>query len=345
MFKFYRSKFYIALILLISVFCIGVFGFRIFGDYSWVDAAYMTIITVTTVGFGEVKPLDTDAKIFTIFLIVSSVFIFAYSISVITEYILSKSSYQNIKYRKMKKSIQNLQNHVIICGYGRNGRQAAIKLKRYRRQFVVIEKSEIVIERHSDDETLFIHGNANEDDVLKNAGVESANCLIAALPDDADNLFIVLSARQLNKNLFIISRASQDTSQRKLILAGANKTIMPDKIGGDHMASLVVVPDLIEFIDRLSIEGENTINLEEVSIDDLPENFTFKSIKDLDLRKITGCTVIGYKEPHGDYVVNPEPDLKLLPNSKLVVLGKPEQIKKLNQIFKLEEITDKNSFS
>ena len=336
MFKLFRSKIYTALALLIFVFFMGIMGYRILANYSWIDAAYMTIITVTTVGFGEVNTSDDATKLFTIFLIISSVFIFAYSISVITEYILSRSSLQNIKYRKMKKHIHKLSGHVIICGYGRNGQQAAAKLKAYRRPFVVIENNEDVIEKSIDD-ILFINGNANDDDALLNAGIEKASCLITTMPDDADNLFAVLSARQLNKDLTIISRASQEASQKKLKLAGADKTIMPDKIGGDHMASLVVLPDLIEFMDQLSTEGENTINLEEVSIDDLPENYKFKSLIDLDLRKKTGCTVIGYKDPSGVYVVNPEGETQLLPNSKIMVLGRPEQIKTLNELFKIPE--------
>ncbi len=336
MFKLFRSKIYTALFLLLLVLAIGVMGYRLVSNYNWLDAFYMTIITVTTVGFREVHPVDDETKLFTIFLIILSVFIFAYAISVITEYILAKSFLQNVKIRKMKKKIDQLNNHIIICGFGRNGMQAATKLKAYQRPFVVIEKDKEVIEKH-EQEILFVEGNANEDETLLKAGVDRAQCLISALPNDADNLFVVLSARQLNKNLTIISRASQEASQRKLKLAGANKTIMPDKIGGDHMASLVVLPDLVEFLDQLSIEGENTINLEEIAIEDLPKEYQYKSLVDLDLRKKTGCTVIGYKEPSGNYIINPEADTKLLPNSKLMVLGRPEQIKKLNKMFNIQE--------
>ncbi len=332
MFKLFKSKFYIALALLVLVFLIGVSGYKFLADYTWIDAMYMTVITLATVGFKEVHPLDETTKIFTIFLIIFSVFIFAYAISVITEYILTKNTLQHLKIKKMKKTIQKLSNHIIICGYGRNGKQAAAKLKAYQRHFVVIEKDTQVIQKN-EESILFIEGDANEDETLLAAGIKKAQCLITALPDDADNLFVVLSSRQLNKNLTIISRASAETSQQKLKLAGANKTIMPDKIGGDHMASLVVLPDLIEFLDNLSIEGENTINLEEIAIEDIPEKYQYKSIIDLDLRKKTGCTVIGYKKSEGDYEVNPEPQTQLLPKSKLIVLGRPEQIKKLNAIF------------
>ncbi|MBL7471607.1 potassium channel family protein [Robertkochia sediminum] len=331
MFQFFRSKFYTALSFLLLVLVSGTLGYRLISGYEWIDALYMTVITVTTVGFQEVHPSDPPTKLFTIALIILSVFIFAYAISVITEYILSKSNFQNIKYRKMKKQIEHLNNHVIICGYGRNGRQAAAKLKAYRRPFVVIERDEEIIDRCTDD-VLFVPGDANEDEVLEAAGINRAKCLIASLPNDADNLFVVLSSRQLNKDMIIISRASSESTVKKLHLAGANKTIMPDKIGGDHMASLVVMPDLIEFLDQLSIDGDNSINLEEIAIDDLSEDFSYRSIRDLDIRKHSGCTVIGYKEPSGSYIINPEADTKLLPHSKLVVLGRPEQIIKLNSI-------------
>ncbi|MDG3583745.1 potassium channel family protein [Galbibacter pacificus] len=338
MFKLFKSKFYIAVILLAGIFLFGIMGYRLLGDYTWVEAAYMTVITITTVGFGEVRPTDDITKIFTIVLITSSVFIVAYAISVVTEYVLSKNALQNIKYRKMKNQIDKLDNHIIICGYGRNGMQAAKKLKAYQKPFVVIEQDEELVNKYSDD-IMFVVGNANEDETLLEAGIDRAHCLISALPNDADNLFVVLSSRQLNKEITIISRASQETSQRKLKLAGANKTIMPDKIGGDHMASLVVLPDLIDFMDHLSFDDEHTINLEEVSVDDLPNGYLYKTLIDLDLRKQTGCTVIGYKQPDGKYIINPDATVELLPNSKLVVLGQPGQIKKLNTLFQIPETT------
>ena len=144
-----------------------------------------------------------------------------------------------------------------------------------------------------------------------------------------------MSARQINKNLNIISRASQDTSYDKLKLAGANNVIMPDRIGGDHMASLVVVPDLIEFIDNLSIVGNTNINIEEIPVSKLYDTSYVKTIKDLDLRKKSGCSVIGFKTPNGDYEVNPEANTQLVEGSKIIVLGRPEQIQKLNSVYNL----------
>lgn len=333
--KLFKSKIYVALYLLVFVLAIGIFGYRFIAHYPWIDAIYMTVITITTVGFSEVQPLDEFSKIFTVFLILASVVIVGFALSIITESILSKNNIEELKRKRMQKKIDALDNHIIICGYGRNGKQAAKKLLAYKKPFVVIEKNKELAELSTDKSIPFIVGNANEDEVLHQAGIARAHSLISALPNDADNLFVVLSARQINAHLCIISRASQETSYEKLKLAGANNVILPDKIGGDHMASLVVVPDLVEFLDNLSIIGNDTINIEEVPVENLYNPSRPKSIKDMDFRHETGCTVIGYKSPEGTYTINPDAHTKLIPHSKIIVLGRPEQIRKLNNLYNI----------
>jgi voltage-gated potassium channel len=304
-------------------------------NYSWLDAVYMTVITVTTVGFGEVQPLDTQAKIFTVFLILTSVFIVGYAFKIITEYLISRSDISELKHKKMQKEIDSLSDHIVICGFGRNGKQSAKKLLMHNRPFVVIESNKELIEKYQKDGILFVCGNAKEDEALNHAGLDRAECLISALPNDSDNVFVVLSARQINSKMRIISRASNESSYSKLKLAGANNVILPDIIGGDHMASLVVVPDLLEFVDNLSIVGEGSINIEEIAVEQLYDISEIKTIKDLQLRKNTGCSVIGYKTESGEYVVNPEASQNLVPNSKVIVLGRPEQIQKLNSTYNI----------
>ncbi len=185
-----------------------------------------------------------------------------------------------------------MNDHVIVCGYGRNRQQAVHKLLAYKKPFVVIEKDKEIVEKYYSEMVLFVHGNANEDEVLKKAGIEKASTLISALPNDADNLIVVLSARQLNKKLKIISRATEETTLKKLKLAGADNVIMPDRIGGDHMASLVVTPDLIEFLDNLSVSGDDdSINVEQVPFSKVCPEGKEMAIIDLDLRKDTGCSI------------------------------------------------------
>ena len=329
----FKSKLQKALLLLFFVLTTGVVGYMYLSGYSFTDALYMTVITVSTVGFSEVEPLNDQEKLFTIFLITISIISFGYTVSAFTEYIISGQLFQQLKLKKVQKKIEKLNGHTIICGFGRNGRQSMIKLQNYKKDFVIIEKAEEIINDIDLQGFLNVKGDATTDEALIKAGIKGADNLITALPSDADNLFVVLSARQLNANCRIISRASNESSYSKLKIAGADNVIMPDKLGGDHMASLVVTPDVIEFVGRLTIEGETTANLEEISVNDLPKEYLDKTILDLDLRRKTGCTVIGFKAPDNSYLINPEASIVLQKDSHLIVLGRPEQISKLRVLF------------
>lgn len=293
----------------------------------------MTVITISTVGFSEVQPLNNEERIFTIFLILTSITIFGYAVSAFTEAIASGEFFKQLKLKRVQQKIDTLKKHTIVCGYGRNGMQAIVKLKNYQKELVVIEKDKALIEQLDNEGILYVEGDATTDAVLQKAGIENASNLITALPSDADNLFVVLTAHQLNKKCRIISRASNESSYGKLKIAGADNVIMPDKLGGAHMASLVVTPDVLEFVDKLTIEGETTANLEEVVVNSLPKEYLGKTILDLDLRKKTGCTVIGYKTTDGSYIINPEASITLLADTSLIVLGRPEQIVKLRELF------------
>ncbi|CAM1369668.1 Potassium transporter TrkA [Tenacibaculum litoreum] len=329
----FKSRLYKAITYSVLIVSVGVLGYMVFFGYSLIDALYMTIITISTIGFGEVHPFGTGEKLFTIGLIISSLFIFGYAVSSFSEYLISGQFFHQLKVKKVQKQIEQLEGHTIVCGYGRNGKQAISKLKNYKKKIVIVEKSDGIVRQLDEKGALTIQGDATLDETLLRAGIMNAKNLITALPSDADNLFVVLTAKQLNKDCKVISRASKETSYSKLKIAGADNVIMPDKLGGSHMASLVVTPDVIEFVDRLTIEGETTANLEEVAINGLPEKYIDKTILDLDLRKKTGCTVIGYRTPDKDYIINPEASVKLEAGGNLIVLGRPEQIETLRRIF------------
>jgi voltage-gated potassium channel len=233
----------------------------------------------------------------------------------------------------VKNTIENLHGHVIICGYGRNGRQAAHVLKKHDKRFVVIDSNEKltgnITHKFSD---LVITGDATNEEVLLAAGLKKCSALITTLPTDAANLFIVLTARYLNPDINIISRASDDGSDTKLKIAGANNVIMPDKVGGAHMASLVMKPDVVEFIDRITAQGGENINLEEITFESLTQSLKEKTLKELEIRNKSGANIIGFKTAKGEYIVNPSADTKVIPNSKIFVLGTPDQIRKLKHI-------------
>lgn len=319
---------------MLLVITIGTLGYKSIDElYSWIDALYMTIITVTTVGFGELHPMGDAGKLFTIFLIITSISIYGFAISVVSEFISNGDFFKQLKKRKMNKRIDQLENHTIVCGFGRNGQQAAERLKSYNKSFVIIEKSNKMIEKIEALGYPYVKGDSTDDKVLNFANINKASHLITTLPSDADNLYVVLSSRQMNKKMIIISRASIDTSYSKLKIAGANNIIMPDKIGGNHMASLIVTPDLVEFVERISIEGKDETNLEEISADNIPERFLNKSLTELNIRKETGCLVIGFKTADNKYIINPGADTVLEKGTHIILLGNTNQINKLHDFF------------
>ncbi|CAG5078123.1 potassium channel family protein [Parvicella tangerina] len=325
------SKVYYALLLLFLNIVGGAVGFVIIEGYDWIDAFYQTIITISTVGFGEVHQFTPTGKLFVSVLIITSFGTFAYAVTSITSYIVSGDYRQYFKDYRTMKEITELQDHVIVCGYGRVGKQAVATLVAHHKNFVVIEQKEEIIEGFREKpEFLYLQGNATSDDTLIAAGIKNAKAIITTLPSDSENLFVVLTARELNKQLTIISRASAFSSIRKLKIAGANNVIMPDSLGGSHMAQLVTNPDVLEFIDQISIQGENVINLEEIDFKELPEDRKYKSLADL-REQFPFCNIIGFKNKEGEYIINPGLSTEIVPGSKLFVLGNPEQIKNLNK--------------
>ena len=328
-----RYRFYRGLALFGFVLLIGTVGFFAMGSYTWIDAFFMTMITITTVGYSEVQPLDDTGKIFTIVLLLMSIGVYGYLVSIISEFFSNNKFMENVRNNRQIKKIEKLEGHTIICGFGRNGRQAFDKLKSYHNTCVVIEKNPENINEEELEGVVLIKGDATNDKILEDAGIKNAKNLITALPSDADNLYVVLSARQMSKSLNIVSRATVDQTHQKLMIAGANHVIMPDKLGGDYMASLLVTPDLVEFVKRISMEGEKRAHLEEIEVNKLPENYLLKSIRDLDVRRKTGCNVIGFITEDERYIVNPESEIVLKPNSRLIVLGRPDQIQKFNHFF------------
>ena len=328
MFNFrYFKKVYIALLLLITILFIGITGFIFIEDYTLGEAFYMTVLAVSTVGFNEVRPLSDVGQIFTAFLIIFSFSTFIFAVTSISNYILDGEYKLYFKNLRINKKVSKISNHTIICGYGRNGKQAATELKSHRRKYVVVEQSkELSEELREEHDIPFVEGDATFEKTLERAGIETATALITTLPKDADNLFVVLTAREMNPNLLIISRASKDNSDKKLKRAGANNVIMPDKIGGGHMASLVIKPDVIEFMDYVMGQGTSSVNLEEITFENLPKDLKNKSIKELGIRDKSGANIVGFRTPQGEYIINPSPDTIITPEAKIFVLGTLEQI-------------------
>jgi len=306
----------------------GVFGYMLIDHFSFLDAVYMAVITITTVGYHEIGPLSEAGKVFNIIFIVTSFLTFSYVLARITQSIANGELTYYFNKKRLMRELEKMENHVIICGYGRNGQQAAKTLRAHKINFVIIEKNEETMRHHklNDPSLVYIAGDATEDIFLLKAGIEKASAVLVSLPEDADNVFIVLSARSLNPNVQIVSRASHQTATAKLYKAGANNVVMPDMIGGTHMATLVSKPDVVEFIDFLSGEDGEAIHIEAVGYNQLPPAIRDKSLNQIMDWKKTGVNCIGIKDENGKFYINPPQEVVISKGMKVIVLGTRDQI-------------------
>ncbi|MEE4177833.1 MAG: potassium channel protein [Bacteroides sp.] len=323
---------YIAFGILLTIIFIGIVGYMNLEDYSFTEALYMTIITIGTVGFKEVRPLSQEGMWFTIALIILSLALFAFAISSITRHFSERLlSIYNVR-KKMEKQISKLKGHVIVVGYGRNGSQAVEELLSSNIPVVVIENRPKVIQYIQENpKILYIDGDATDDSVLHKAGTGNAKALISALANDADNLFVVITAREINPDLIIISRASAIANDKKLKLAGATNVILPDKVGGQKMAKLVIQPDIHEFVEKIMLHRLGNVSLFEISCSGINVN-TNKTIGELQIREKTGVSILGIKQENGQYILNPSADTVLTKGIMLFVLGNKEQVGHLKSL-------------
>lgn len=328
--RFAKVKY--AVLVMLAITSLGIGGFMIVEELSFIDALYLSIITISTVGYSDYQITTVAGKLFTIILIITSWTAFAYSISVITSHFVEGGLGTFIYRYRHKNLLKKMKNHTIIVGFGRNGSQAAEVLLKQKSDFIVIEKNHELILNSLDRKIQFNEGDATDDIILEEAEVRKAKSIILTLPLDADNLFITISARALNPGIQIITRAASDSAEKKLLIAGADEVVMPEYVGGSHMAAMVSSVDVVHFLDQISLSGSADTNLVEIISSDLPEELINQSIYELGIRTNSGANIVGFKTLDGDFVTNPTPDTKIIPQSKLFVLGNPRQIAKMKKI-------------
>lgn len=322
----YFFKIYVSLAAFFLVLLIGTVGYMLIEQYTFIEAVYMTVITLSTVGFTEVHPLDDAGRVFTIILILANVGVFTYFITQLSTYFMDGEFMQTYKHYKMNHAINQLQHHVILCGFGRSGKEAAKIFHNNHTPFVVVETQEQFKNEVNFSVPFYVQKDATHDDSLIEAGIANAAVLVTTLPQDADNLFVVLTARALSPSIKIISRAAHHTSVQKLKTAGANHVIMPDKIGGAHMAAVAINPDVREFVELMATQHSEQWNISEILC-----NKTI-SLAELNCWKNTGATLLGIKTTSGELYVNPTQEKILQAGSFLIVMGSNEQLSKLKKL-------------
>jgi voltage-gated potassium channel len=288
----------------------------------------MTVVTLSTVGFGEVYPLSPIGKIFTMILVIFGVAGAGYTISIIGQMIVKGEIRKLLGRRKMQKGLKELEDHYIVCGFGRVGRRIAQELCARKVPFVVIDNDPAKTEQSEKDCFLFVQGDATNDQTLLDAGIERAKGLITALVNEADNVFIVLSARQLNPKLFITARVESDEAEKKLLRAGADKVVSPHKIGGIRMALTAIRPNLVDFMSVVTFDQDTDLTIEEIQIK--PDSPLIQStLRDCAIRKEFGIMVVGIKKVGKEVFLNPSPETKIEAGDILIVIGKKEKLDKL----------------
>ncbi len=324
------QKLQLAFACLTFIILVGMVGFIVLEDYNPIDALYMTIITLSTVGFGEVTTLHPQGKIFVIFLILFGVMFTGFVVTILGQLVMEGQFNEMYGRKKMERKINKMQNHYIIAGYGRVGRQVAIEFKKKNVPFVVIEKDIDSVPDLYKDSVLFIQGEATEDDVLRKAGIESANTLISTLPDEAQNVYLTLTARFMNKELHIVGRADYDEGVIKLKRAGADHVVTPHVLGGTRMAMATLRPNVVDFMHSTSL-GESGLTIEEMRI---PECSTLsgKSLKDSNLKQDFGVTIIGLKKQNENMIIAPGPDVILEADDILVLIGHEDGLEQISKI-------------
>lgn len=323
--------FLLMILALLVLVAIGTVGYRLLEGMETIDAVYMTVITISTVGYGEVKTLSPMGRLFTIGLIVSGGGIAAYTFSSTATFLMSGEWRSHLERKKRIRMLAQLSNHVIVCGYGRVGRNVAQELKAEGLPFVVIDPNPEKIAGIQEDGFLALHGNASNEQHLKEAGIDRSRGLVAAANSDAENVFIVLTARSMRKDMLIVARANYEESEPKLIRAGADRLILPYRIAGHRMVTMLVRPDVANFLDEITHATGLELLLEQVHLKPTSP-LVGKTLAQAQLRGKLGITVLACKPLGEKPDTKPGPDTVLQADAQIIALGTRNQLRELEKL-------------
>ncbi len=318
----------IALILFALTLAAGTIGYMILLDLNFVDALYFTVVTISTVGYGDIMPSGEGAHLFTTIFVLTGMGTVAYTTAVLVGAVVEGGILGELGHRKMEKQIEDTKNHIVLCGFGRIGSDMAASLVLESVPFVIIESDEAAVTRAEAAGHLVLRGDATCDDVLIKAGIQRARAIVPALASDADNLFIVMSARQLNPNLVIVARATDEAAAMKMWKAGADKTVRPLHIGAQHLSQAVLRPTVLDFIQVSGRASKHEYSIEEIPVAPAA-GVVNQSLAEIEMRKKVGVILIGIKRVEGELVFNPSADTVIHAGDTLVAMGDEAQMDKL----------------
>lgn len=315
--------------LIVLVISFGTAGYEAIEGWNFLDSLYMTIITLTTVGFKEVHDLSFNGKLFTIILIIGGVGTVLYALSTGAKFVLEGELQEIFGRKRLEKKLKDLKDHYVVCGYGRMGKIIARELKHENLEFVVIEKNDGIFDEKTD--ILIIQGDATKDEILRRAGIERARCLISVLPTDAENLYVVLSARGLNPSLLIVARAGEEGSEQKLLRAGADRVVSPYHIGGLRIAHTVLKPAVVDFIEFATKSGNIDLQIEEITIQE-GSRLVGLSLDQCGIGRDMGIIIVAIKQRSGEMKFNPTFRSIINADDTLIAVGEISKLKMLEEM-------------
>lgn len=329
MFSARKAALFVLLFVLVNA--LGTAGYMVISGWSFLDSLYMTVITVATVGYMEVEPLTPAGRIFTMLLIVMGVGVFFYIGGATIQVLVEGKVRQVLGRRRLEKKIEKLKDHYIICGYGRIGSVLCRQLKEGGVPLVVVEKDERYVPQMDAEGLLYVLGDATEEESLAHAGIDRAKGLVATLGNDAADVFLVLSARQMAPRLFILARAQQAASTRKLRAAGADKVISPHELGARRMATGILRPNVTDFIELTFADPKNDIQMEELPVS--PQSkLAGVTLAESAIRKNLNLIIIAIKKSDGTMLFNPSFDSRLFPGDTMITVGRKDKLERLEKI-------------
>ncbi|MEX1000080.1 MAG: potassium channel protein [Thermodesulfobacteriota bacterium] len=324
-----RKKLFLSLWLIIFINAFGVIGYMVIEGWNFRDSLFMTVITITTVGYGEVHELTAAGEIFTIVLLVIGVGIILYLLGTAAKLLLEGELKDLIGRKRLERKINELRDHYIICGFGRIGKTIAKEFSSRGMDILIIEKNSVPnIEKG---ELLILEGDANNEDVLKSARIEKAKGLISVLSSDAENLFLVLSARDLNPDLFIVARASEESSERKILRAGADRVVSPYFTGGIRIANSILKPAVVDFIEYATKSGNLELQLEEILLSE-DSKFNTLTLENSAIGRDLGIIIVAIKRNDGRMEFNPHSSSLINAGDTLVALGESSKLRRLESL-------------
>ena len=324
-----------AVLLLTAIIVVGTLGYMVLERWSFLDALYMTVITIGSIGFEEVRDLSNDpsGRIWTMILILAGVGTVAYAVSSLVQMLVEGTVTGYFRRRRMEKMIDRLSGHYLVCGFGRVGREVAGEFRAEEIPFVVIDQDESAILECEELGYLALLGNAADDDVLHQAGISKARGLVAAVDSDADNVFVVLSARRANPDLHIVARTDSDESSNKLRVAGADRTLSPYAVGGKRLARLAVDPSVVDYLDIVTHREQGLeFRIEELQISGSTEARTRRIGELRDIEDQAGARILAIKHGDDSFNVTPSEQDEVVPGDSLIVLGSPEQVRRMEAL-------------